>query len=63
MQPLYWSDQKIKPYVQQMQETLAQLLGVSTDDVSVKATTNERMGFIGKEEGVVAYAVALIEKD
>lgn len=54
---------KIKPYVELMQEMLAPLLGVSIHEVSVKATTNERMGFIGKEEGVVAYAVALIEKD
>lgn len=53
---------KIKPYVPQMQEVIARLLGLSTDDVSIKATTTEQLGFVGREEGVVAYATVLLEK-
>ncbi len=53
---------KIKPYIAAMKENLAQATGLSTDDISIKATTNETMGFIGRQEGVVAYAVCLIEK-
>ena len=53
---------KIKPYTDAMRETLAGILQVTTDDISIKATTNEKMGFIGREEGVAAYAVVLITK-
>ena len=53
---------KIKPYVTQMQEVIASILEVSTDDVSVKATTTETMGFVGREEGLVAYATILLTK-
>ncbi|MFZ4261755.1 2-C-methyl-D-erythritol 2,4-cyclodiphosphate synthase [Sphingobacterium sp. HJSM2_6] len=53
---------KIKPYISQMKENLAAAAGIDLDDISIKATTNETMGFIGREEGVVAYAVCLIEK-
>jgi 2-C-methyl-D-erythritol 2,4-cyclodiphosphate synthase len=53
---------KIKPYVDAMKEKLANIIGVDTDDISIKATTNEMMGFIGREEGIVAYASALIFK-
>lgn len=53
---------KIKPYIQQMKQNLAQAAGLSVDDISVKATTNEQMGFIGRGEGVVAYAVCLLQK-
>jgi 2-C-methyl-D-erythritol 2,4-cyclodiphosphate synthase len=52
---------KIKPYVTQMQETIAAIVGVTTDDVSIKATTTEQMGFAGREEGLVAYATVLLE--
>jgi len=45
-----------------MQKNIAEAIGMSIDDISIKATTNEQMGFIGREEGVVAYAVCLIEK-
>ena len=45
-----------------MQQTMANILGISIDDISIKATTSERMGFVGREEGFAAYAVALIEK-
>jgi 2-C-methyl-D-erythritol 2,4-cyclodiphosphate synthase len=53
---------KIKPHIDAMRETLAGILQVTTDDISIKATTNEKMGFIGREEGVAAYAVVLITK-
>lgn len=53
---------KIMPHVPAMRATLAPLLGVDVDAVSIKATTNEKMGFVGREEGVAAHAVALINK-
>ncbi len=53
---------KLNPYIPQMQQCLAPLLGVDADSVSIKATTTESMGFTGREEGISAYAVALIEK-
>ena len=53
---------KIKPYVLAMQQTIAGILGLTVDDVSVKATTTEKMGFVGREEGLVAYATVLLEK-
>jgi 2-C-methyl-D-erythritol 2,4-cyclodiphosphate synthase len=53
---------KINPHIPQMQENIAEAMGISIDDISIKATTNETMGFIGREEGVVAYAVCLIER-
>ena len=53
---------KIKPYVSDMQLAIAKILEVSHDDVSVKATTTEKMGFVGREEGLVAYATVLLEK-
>jgi 2-C-methyl-D-erythritol 2,4-cyclodiphosphate synthase len=51
---------KIKPYIEQMQETLAPLMAIEPDAVSIKATTNETMGYVGRGEGVLAYATALI---
>ncbi|PWG82343.1 2-C-methyl-D-erythritol 2,4-cyclodiphosphate synthase [Pararcticibacter amylolyticus] len=53
---------KINPHVSQMKKNIAEAIGISEEDVSIKATTNEQMGFIGREEGVVAHAVCLIEK-
>ncbi len=53
---------KIKPYVPQMQETIARILGLSIKDVSIKATTTEKMGFVGRQEGLVAHAVCLVRK-
>lgn len=53
---------KVIPYAEQIRETIAGICNVSIDDVSVKATTNEKMGFIGREEGLVAYAVVLLLK-
>jgi 2-C-methyl-D-erythritol 2,4-cyclodiphosphate synthase len=54
---------KINPHVPEMKVHIAQAMGIDEDDISIKATTNETMGFIGREEGVVAYAVCLIQKD
>lgn len=53
---------KIKPFVPSMQSCIASLLHITTDDVSVKATTTEKMGFVGREEGLVAYATVLMQK-
>lgn len=53
---------KIKPYVEQMQKTIANVLGIMEKDISIKATTTEQMGFVGREEGLVAYATVLLEK-
>ncbi|MDA3613987.1 2-C-methyl-D-erythritol 2,4-cyclodiphosphate synthase [Polluticaenibacter yanchengensis] len=53
---------KIKPYVEAMQTTIAAIIGVNKEDVSLKATTAEQLGFIGREEGVMANAVALLKK-
>jgi 2-C-methyl-D-erythritol 2,4-cyclodiphosphate synthase len=46
-----------------MQQVLAEVMGVEVDDVSIKATTTERLGFTGREEGISAYATVLIEKE
>ncbi len=54
---------KIKPYVADMQKCIAEILQVSSEDVSVKATTTEKMGFVGREEGLVAYASVLLIKN
>ena len=53
---------KIKPYVPQMQQTIAAICELTTHDVSIKATTTERMGFVGREEGLVAYASVLLQR-
>ncbi len=53
---------KIMQYVPQMQKEIAQILGISIEDISIKATTTERMGFAGREEGLVAYATVLLTK-
>ena len=53
---------KLKAFIPQMQETLASLMGVDVDDVSIKATTTEKLGFTGREEGISAYATVLINK-
>jgi 2-C-methyl-D-erythritol 2,4-cyclodiphosphate synthase len=54
---------KINPHIPAMQQHIAAAMGISAEDISIKATTNEQMGFIGREEGVVAYAVCLIQKN
>ena len=53
---------KLNPHVPAMKASLAQVMGVDEDSISIKATTTERLGFTGREEGISAYAVALIEK-
>lgn len=53
---------KIKSYVAEMQKTIAQILNVTNDDVSIKATTTETMGFVGREEGLMAQANVLLQK-
>lgn len=53
---------KIKPYIEQMQHTIAGIVGLAVDDVSIKATTTEHLSFIGREEGVVATANVLLQK-
>lgn len=53
---------KLKARIPEMQEVLAGIMGIDTDDVSIKATTTEKLGFTGREEGISAYAIVLIEK-
>ena len=53
---------KIHPHVPNMKACLAQVMGIDEDDISIKATTTEHLGFTGREEGISAYAVVLIEK-
>ena len=53
---------KINPYIPEMQKVLAEVMGVDVEDVSLKATTTERLGFEGRQEGVSAYVVVLIQK-
>lgn len=53
---------KIKPFVGSMQSCIASILNLKAEDVSVKATTTEKMGFVGREEGLTAYATVLLEK-
>lgn len=52
---------KLNPYIPAMQQTLAQIMNTDEDNVSIKATTSEKMGFVGRKEGITAMAVALIE--
>ncbi len=52
---------KIKPFVPQMQQVIADILQLSVKDVSIKATTTETMGFVGRKEGLIAYASCLIQ--
>ena len=53
---------KVNPYVPEMKSVLAQTMGVSLGQISIKATTTEKLSFVGREEGVSAYAVALIQR-
>jgi len=52
---------KVNPYIPEMKNVLAQTMGVSSGQISIKATTTEKLSFVGREEGVSAYAVALIQ--
>lgn len=53
---------KIKSYIPEMQKAIATILSLQVTDVSIKATTTERMGFVGREEGLIAYATILLQK-
>ena len=54
---------KLNPHIPAMQACLAEVMGVDADAVSIKATTTEKLGFTGRQEGISAYAVCLIEKE
>lgn len=54
---------KIASFIPKMQSAIAEILHISTTDISIKATTTEKMGFVGREEGLVAHATALLAKD
>lgn len=53
---------KINPYIPEMKKVLAGVMGIDEEEVSIKATTTERLGYVGREEGISAYAVVLIGK-
>ena len=53
---------KLAPYIDNMRTALAKAAGINTEDISIKATTTEHLGFVGREEGLAAYAVVLIEQ-
>lgn len=53
---------KMNPHIPEMKRCMAAIIGIDEDDVSIKATTTERLGFTGREEGISAYATVLIEK-
>lgn len=54
---------KLKAHIPEMQEVLARVMGIDTEDISIKATTTEKLGFTGREEGISAYATVLINKE
>lgn len=54
---------KLRPHISKMQEVLAGILEMNPDEVSIKATTTEKLGFVGRQEGIAAQAVVLIIKD
>jgi 2-C-methyl-D-erythritol 2,4-cyclodiphosphate synthase len=60
---LVLEEPKINPHIERMRKTLASVMGIGEEDISIKATTNEKMGFVGRQEGVTAYAVAVISRD
>ena len=53
---------KLNPHIPLMQKTLSECMGIDLEDLSIKATTTEKLGFTGREEGISAYAVVLLEK-
>lgn len=53
---------KINPHIPEMKKTLAEVMSIDEDDISIKATTTEKLGFVGRQEGVSAYCVVLISK-
>ena len=53
---------KLNAHIPSMQQVLAEVMGVDADDISIKATTTEKLGFTGREEGISAYATVLINR-
>ncbi len=53
---------KVNPHIPAMKECLAEVMGIDEEDISIKATTTEKLGFVGREEGVSAYCTVLIQK-
>lgn len=53
---------KLKPFIEEMKQVLASVMEVDADDISIKATTTEKLGFIGRQEGMAAYATVLITR-
>jgi len=53
---------KLRSYIKQMQQVIAPILGITEKDISIKATTTEKMGFVGKGNGLIAYATVLLNK-
>jgi len=62
MDSKFFEKPKVNPHIPEMKRILAPLMNIGEDDVSIKATTNETMGYVGREEGICAYAVALIQQ-
>lgn len=54
---------KLNPYIELMQNCLAEVMGIEEEDVTIKATTTEKLGFVGREEGIAAQAVVLLYKE
>jgi len=53
---------KLKPYIDEMRKNIAEVMGTSVDNISIKATTEEKLGFTGREEGIKSYSVVLLKK-
>ncbi len=53
---------KMKPHINQMKVCLSEVMGIPKEDISIKATTTEKLGFVGREEGISAHAIALIHR-
>ncbi len=53
---------KIRPYINEMRKAIVAAIGIKENDISIKATTTEKMGFVGREEGLMAYATVLLQK-
>lgn len=54
---------KLNPHIEEMKQCLASVMNCDVDDISIKATTTEKLGFTGRQEGIAAYATVLIEKE
>lgn len=54
---------KVNPYIPEMKSVISEILEIEEEDVSIKATTTEKLGFVGREEGVSAYCVCLIQSE